>query len=106
MTGEYQSAEAYGKHSQTNAHGLSVAELLKRVVRRGEALRLAWRGHDPDVFVDQEDEFPTAVLPVVRDEPAAVLETAVEAVPRTLTRDARKWSQPPGFSWWLRLLFE
>lgn len=100
----YQSADAYGKHSQSNARGLSVAELLRRAVRRGEAFRLAWRGDDPDASVDRDEAFPTAVLPVVRGELADPAAMAEGTEPTTATREARKWLQPPSSSWWLRLV--
>jgi hypothetical protein len=101
---EYGSAEAYGKHSRANARGLSVAELLRRVVHRGEAFRLAWRGGDSDAPVDRREEFPTGVLPVVGDQLADALVAEEDTEPTTAMREARKWLQAPSFSWWLRLL--
>jgi hypothetical protein len=103
---EYGSAEAYGKHSRANARGLSVAELLRRVVHRGDAFRLAWRGGDSDAPVGRDEEFPTGVLPVVRTEFVDILATEEDTEPPTATREARKWLQSANFSWWLRLLVE
>lgn len=111
MNGERRdAAERYGKHSQANARGLGVAELLRRVVARGDAIRLAWRGREATGVADPVDEFPTAVLPVIRDsieyqvEPDGPPGDEDETEPTTATREARKWLPPSGFSWWPRLL--
>jgi plasmid replication initiation protein len=102
------SAEQYGRHSQASARGLSVAALLARVVEAGHAVRLAWRGDDATRVVTRSDEFPTAVLPVVRstDEPQAEPDGLPaddeDTEPTTATREARKWLRPPGLSWWPR----
>lgn len=103
MNGERRdAAERYGKHSQANARGLGVAELLRRVVARGDAIRLAWRGREATGVADPTDEFPTAVLPVIRDDDPTLDEEDTE--PTTATREARRWLQSPDFSWWQRLL--
>ncbi len=94
---DYQSAEAYGKHSRSHARGLSVAELLRRAARRGEALRLAWRDDPPEATIDRYEEFPTGVLPVVQGELAEVAALEEDTAPTTTTRAARKWLQPPPF---------
>lgn len=94
--------DGYGQHSQAHARGLSVAELLRRTMARGEAVRLAWHGREATGLADRADEFPTAVLPVVRADAPALDEEDTE--PITATREARKWQQPSDFSWWQRLL--
>jgi hypothetical protein len=58
-------AERYGKHSEANAP-LPVVEILRHAVERGEAIRLAWSGGDSNTVVSDSQEFPTAVLPVIR----------------------------------------
>ena len=58
-------AERYGKHSQANAD-VPVSEVLRRAIEQGEAVRLAWRDEDHDRAIASAEEFPTAVLPVVR----------------------------------------
>jgi hypothetical protein len=104
------SAEQYGRHSQANARGLSVAALLARVAEAGHAVRLAWRSEEAATATARSDEFPTAVLPVVRDteghqtEPDGSPGDDVETEPSTATRDARRWIGPPGFSWWQQWL--
>lgn len=111
MTGRNQgegnrTVEPYGKHSQANARGLSVAALLTRTTQAGQAIRLAWRGDEAASLVDRTDEFPTAVLPVVRRVDGHQAESDgwpgddQETEPATATREARRWLQPPGFSWW------
>jgi hypothetical protein len=91
-------AERYGKHSRAHARGLGVAELLRRVVARGEAVRLAWRGDEATSALGRSGDFPTAILPVVRDEYPD--ENDEDTQPSTATREARRWLQPPGFSLW------
>jgi hypothetical protein len=86
----------YGRHSEANAGGLSVAALLARVADAGHAIRLAWRSNEVASAIDRSDEFPTAVLPVVRGTDGH------ETEPTTATREARRWLRPPGFSWWQR----
>lgn len=88
-------AERYGKHSQAHAHGSSVPELLRRIIRRGEAFRLAWPDAETNAVVDRED-FPTAVLPVV---PAAT-QHGDATEPTTATRQARQWFGPDGLVRW------
>jgi hypothetical protein len=103
---EHESAEEYGKHSQTNAGGLSVAALLERMSRAGQAIRLAWRSSEVTSVVGCSQEYPTGVLPVVRDmnehqaEPDGWPGDDEETEPTTATREARRWLRPPGFSWW------
>lgn len=89
--------ETYGKHSRAHARGLSVAELLRRVVARGEAIRLAWQGDAATNLVGPSDEFPTAVLPVIRDDSLALEDQETE--PTTATREARQWFGSERFSW-------
>lgn len=90
--------ETYGKHSRAHARGLSVAELLRRVVARREAIRLAWRGDATTNLADPSDEFPTAVLPITRDNLPALEDQETE--PTTATREARQWLGTERFSWW------
>lgn len=58
-------AERYGKHSEANAT-VPVVEILQQAVERGEAIRLAWRNEESNSLVNDRQEFPTAVLPVIR----------------------------------------
>lgn len=58
-------AERYGKHSEANAD-VPVSEVLQRAIQRGEAIRLAWPDDDSNTAVSDLQEFPTAVLPVIR----------------------------------------
>ena len=103
-------AEQYGRHSQANARGLPVAALLARVAEAAQAVRLAWRGEEAARAFAPPDEFPTAVLPVVRDteghqtEPDGPPGDDEETEPSTATREARRWLGPPGFSWWQQWL--
>lgn len=90
--------ETYGKHSRAHARGLTVAELLRRVVARGEAIRLAWRGDTATCMAGPSDEFPTAVLPVIRDDDPGADDETTE--PTTATREARQWFGTERFSWW------
>ncbi|MFL6142510.1 MAG: hypothetical protein ACJ72N_11685 [Labedaea sp.] len=50
---------------------ITVAELLQEAVEQGEGMRLNWTGADLDaggrVRPHMRDEFPTAILPRVRD---------------------------------------
>jgi hypothetical protein len=87
-------AERYGKHSRVHARGLGVAELLRRVVARGEAIRLAWRGDEAMSAIARSDEFRTAILPVMREEYPDDEDEDPEL--STATRQARRWLQPPG----------
>lgn len=89
-------AEMYGKHSRAHAHGLGVAELLRRVIARGDAIRLAWRGTDGST-AGRSDDFPTAVLPVIRDEYPGDDE---DTEPSAGVREARKWFGPEKSLWW------
>ena len=57
-------SETYGRHSTAHASVL-VATLLRRVVASGGALRLAWSAQDKPS--PEADEWPTAVLPRVRE---------------------------------------
>lgn len=96
-------AERYGKHSQAHARGLSVLELLRRVVAQGEAVRLAWRESETNALVDNNQEFPTAVLPAVRDGRAEHGETSEAdetTEPTTTTREVRRWFGPDGMVQW------
>ena len=93
-------AARYGRHSRANAGGLTVTALLKRVMARGEAIRLAWRGTDSNGLVDQAAELPTAVLPVIREPDEASDDEDTE--PTTATREARRWLQHQRFMWWPR----
>ncbi len=95
-------AERYGRHSRANANGLSVAALLERVARAGHAIRLAWRGEEATSVTDRAEEFPTAVLPVVRDQHPDTPSNDDKTEPTTATREARRWLRPPGFLWWQR----
>lgn len=97
-------AEQYGRLSQANARGLSVATLLARVVAAGHAVQLAWRGEEATDVTDRLQEFPTAVLPVVRDQYPDTPGDDDETEPTTATREARRWLRPPGFSWWPQAL--
>lgn len=87
-------AETYGKHSTAHAR-LSVVSILQRFVSRGQAIRLAWREQVGPA--ERSDEFPTAVLPVIRaDYPGDDEDTE----PSTAVREGRKWFQSSPFSWW------
>jgi hypothetical protein len=97
-------AEGYGRHSPTNAGGLTVAALIERVAHAGQAVRLAWRGREAAGIADWSDEFPTAVLPVVRDGAIDSSTADEETEPTTATQEARRWLRPPGFSWWQQWL--
>jgi hypothetical protein len=90
-------AETYGKHSRAHAHGLGVAELLRRVIARGEAIRLAWHSDETTRVADDSQDFPTAVLPVIRDEYPGDDE---DTDPSTGVREARKWFNPELSLWW------
>jgi hypothetical protein len=103
-SGEHESAEPYGKHHAARVGGLSVASLLERVARAGQAVRLAWRGAERQGLAATEDDFPTAVLPVIRDQVADVASDDEETEPTTATQEARRWLRPPGFSWWQQCL--
>lgn len=83
-------AERYGKHSQAHARGMSVLELLRRVVAQGEAVRLAWRDAEANAVVDNGQEFPTAVLPAVRDEDEHGDADEITE-PTTATGEAQRW---------------
>lgn len=92
MTSE--SAEQYGKHSRAHAGGPGVVDLLRRAVAHGDAIRLAW-DDETRIVADQRDDFPTAVLPVVRDEYPGDDE---DTEPSTAVREARKWFMPELFT--------
>jgi hypothetical protein len=79
---------------------LSVAALLERMSRAGQAIRLAWRGSERLGLAEGRGEFPTGVLPVVRDQILDAPSDDDETEPTTATREARRWLRPPGFSWW------
>lgn len=87
----------YGRHSEANPGGLSVAALLARVAEAGQAVRLAWRGNEVASVAERSGEFPTAVLPVVRSmasrqaEPDGLAGDDQETEPTTGTREARRW---------------
>jgi hypothetical protein len=97
--------ETYGRHSFAHAR-IPVIALLRRAVANGGAFRLAWRGDNPDVPVDRDDDFPTGVLPVVRDELADGAAPDEDTEPTTATRAARKWLQPPSFLCRRRMVVE
>jgi hypothetical protein len=111
-SGQDNSAESYGRHSPTNAGGLTVAALIERVARAGQAVRLAWRGREAAGVADWSDEFPTAVLPVVRDtnrhhaEPDGSPGEDEGTEPTTATREAQQWLRASGFLWWQQWLAE
>lgn len=92
-------AERYGKHSQAHARGVSVPELLRRVVAQGDAVRLAWRDSETNAVVDDRQEFPTAVLPAFRDEGEHGDADEITE-PATVTREARRWFGPDGLVRW------
>jgi hypothetical protein len=92
-------AEGYGRHSPTNADGLTVAALIERVARAGQAVRLAWRGREAAGTADWADEFPTGILPVVRHAVPDMPTPEEDTKPTTATRAARNWLWPHGFSW-------
>jgi hypothetical protein len=96
--------EAYGKHTTGRVSGVSVVELLRRVVGRGEAVRLAWRGVERAGVAHNSDEFPTAVLPVIRDQLPAASSDDEGTEPTVAVQEARQWLRPPGFSWWHQCL--
>lgn len=78
---------------------MSVPELLRQVVARGEAFRLAWRGSEIDAVVDNRREFPTAVLPAVRDEDEHGDADEITE-PTTATGEAQRWFGPAGLVRW------
>jgi hypothetical protein len=86
-------AERYGKHSEANARGWPVRELLKHVIRRGEAIRLAWPDGEANASADRSHEFPTAVLPAFQHDGEPEAEGTG---PTTATHDARKWFESGG----------
>jgi hypothetical protein len=94
---EQEPAEGYGKHHAARAGGLSVTELLRQMVARGEAIRLAWRGNDTADIVDPSAEYPTAILPAIRDDAPSIDDEDTE--PTTATRATRSWLRPASFSW-------
>lgn len=96
--GEHQSADTYGRHDESRASGLSVAELLERMIGRGEAVRLAWRGEEATNMTARSDDFPTAVLPQVQDEFPDTDDEGTE--PTTAIRETRQWRRTRGFTWW------
>ena len=96
--------DAYGRHSWTIAGGLSVAALLERAVRAGDAVRLAWRGADGNGLVQTGDDFPTALLPVIRDQPREATGNDEGTEPTTAAQETRRWLRPLGFSWWQQCL--
>jgi hypothetical protein len=88
-------AERYGKHSEANARGWAVRELLKHAIRQGEAIRLAWPDGEANASADRSHDFPTAVLPAFQHDGEPEAEGTG---PTTATRDARKWFEPGGWS--------
>lgn len=92
-------AERYGKHSQAHARGLSALELLRRVVGRGDPIRLAWRDSDVNEVVNDRLEFPTAVLPVVRSSVEQGEDNGTTE-PTRATQQARQWFGPGGMVRW------
>lgn len=66
-SGQCDTTAGCGKHRAGRAGGLSVATLLERVSQAGQAIRLAWRGGEHNGLAPEGNEFPTAVLPMVRD---------------------------------------
>lgn len=100
-SGEAEPTEAYGKHHATRAGGLTVAALIERVANAGQAIRLAWQGTDATGPAQTGDEFPTAELPVVREQDQ---NTAHSAEPPVVSRGGQRRTRPSGFSWWPRSL--
>lgn len=80
-----------------------MAALLERVSQAGQAIRLAWRGAEHAGVAQDSDEFPTAVLPVIRDQ-APVATDDEDTEPTTAQREVRRWLRPLGFSWWQQSL--
>ena len=101
---EHEAAEGYGKHNAGRVNGLPVVELLHRMMARGEAVRLAWRGGERTGIAHDSDEFPTAVLPVIRDPLPDATSGDEDAAPTTATCEPRLRIRPRGFSWWPKLL--
>jgi hypothetical protein len=69
-------AEPVNKHHGHADNAITVPDLLQRAVASGDPLRLAWQDDgDAPVMVRGyvKDEYPTAVLPRVPDEPAVPL---------------------------------
>jgi hypothetical protein len=89
-------AERYGKHSEANARGWPVRELMKHVIRQGEAIRLAWPDGEANASADRSREFPTAVLPAVDGDGHEGQPDADGTKPTTAARAARKWFEPGG----------
>jgi hypothetical protein len=99
----------YGRHSRAHAD-VPVADVLQAVFERGDATRLAWPADEADRVVEQREEFPTGVLPVVRPEQPAspgVDDTeslTVNAETEPTTTSAAHRLRPGSFSWWPRAL--
>lgn len=73
-----------------------MGELLKRTIRQGGAIRLAWSADEANAVADESREFPTAVLPAVRDDGHERRMDEGTTEPTTATREARKWFEPGG----------
>jgi hypothetical protein len=86
----FREAENYGKHSRAHAR-ISVANLLRRVIARGDAIRLAWRDEELIGGADRSADFPTAVLPVIRED---CLENDDDSEPSTAIHGGQKWLLP------------
>ena len=102
--GQDAAADRAGLHRADRANGVSVAALLERVSRAGLAIRLAWRGTERTDVVQHSDEFPTGVLPVIRDRFPGAVSDDEETEPTSATREAWRWLRPEHFSWWPTVL--
>lgn len=96
-------AERYGKHSQANAD-VPVFDVLQRAIEEGEAIRLAWRDEDSNRVVNDPQEFPTAVLPIVRPQEHTLSEADEDTEPLSPRSEPRRQARPRDFSWWPRAL--
>lgn len=85
--------ESYGRHSRAHASGPWATDLIQRLLAAGAPLRLAWNGEETDAHPAERVEFPTAELPVIRENEHQVVKP---------TRETRKWFEPPGTSSWLQ----
>lgn len=73
---QVQEAKPVNKHHGHAANAVTVPDLLQRAVANGESLRLAWADDDKAPAMVRgyiQDEYPTAVLPRIPEQPAMPL---------------------------------
>lgn len=103
---EPESPNGHGRHRPANTSGLMATALIERVARTGHAIRLAWQGTADHGLASADDDFPTAVLPVVRNEPPDTSTADEDTEPTMASREARQWLGSSEFSWWIRSLVQ